>query len=97
MSMKLYATRLVEGEDLKESIAKFVVSQRVSSAAVVSAVGSLSTARIRMAGAQPNKQDIREYIGVFEIVSLIGTLDNQGNAHLHIAISDEDGTIRGVT
>lgn len=93
--MKLYATRLKEGEDLKDSIAKFVAHKNLSSAVILSAVGSLSAAKIRMAGAQPNKQDIRAYKGTFEIVSLIGTVSEGGVSHLHIAIADNQGHVFG--
>jgi len=93
--MKLHATRLTEGEDLKESITQFVVSRGLSSAVIVSAVGSLSKAQIRMAGAKPGQQDIRQYEGTFEIISLIGTIDFRGSAHLHIAFSDDEGVMTG--
>lgn len=93
--MKLYATRLKEGQDLKQGIADFAKVKSVQSGVVVSAVGSLSAAHIRMAGAQPTKQDIREYAGTFEIVSLVGTIAFDGGIHLHISISDEEGKVVG--
>jgi uncharacterized protein len=88
------AVRLHEGEALKESIEAIVRERKLSSAVVLSAVGSLSRARIRMSGAKPDKQDIRDYDGAFEIVSLIGNL-GQNRTHLHIAISDQDGQVVG--
>lgn len=93
--MKLYATRLREGDDLKEAIVAFVQANKLANATIVSAVGSLSKAKLRMAGASPEKQDVREYEGVFEIVSLIGTVDKNGNSHLHISILDKDGNVIG--
>ena len=92
--MKLIATRLREGQDLKEAIEAFVVERKLTSATVVSAVGSLSHARIRMAGAQPNAQDIRDYDSPMEIVSLTGNL-GPGRVHLHIAVSDPEGAVTG--
>lgn len=92
--MKLYAVRLVEGQDLKAAIEAFVAEHALPSATVISAVGSLSSVRMRMAGAQPEQQDIRDYQGSFEIVSLIGNLGN-GRTHLHIAVSNPDGGVVG--
>jgi len=43
-----------------------------------------------MAGALPNKQDIRTYEGDYEITSLVGTVSVNG-VHLHMAISDNEG------
>lgn len=45
---------------------------------------------MRMAGAVPDKQDIRTYEGDFEITSLVGTISVNG-VHLHMAISDKEG------
>jgi len=92
--MKLYATRLHEGEDLKQAIEAFVGANQLSSATIISAVGSLSKARMRMAGAQPQAQDIRDYDLGYEIVSLIGNLGSD-RTHLHMAISDADGKVWG--
>lgn len=91
----MVAMRLKEGEDLKQSICNFVKKNGYTSASVVCAVGSLGKARIRMAGAKPDTQDIREYNGIFEIVSLIGTIDQTGKSHLHISIADPEGKVIG--
>lgn len=90
----MHAIRLREGQDLKEAIEAFVKEQELSSATVISAVGSLSHVRMRMAGAQPGKQDIRDLKGSFEIVSLIGNI-GPGRVHLHMAVSDADGQVTG--
>ncbi len=95
MTMNLHAVRLNEGEDLKEAITSFSYRECKSGAVVLSAVGSLSGATLRMAGAEPTKQDIRHYDGRFEIVSLTGTIDKDGKIHLHMSISDENGTVVG--
>lgn len=91
----MIVTRLKEGEDLKKSICDFVAKKNLKSACIVSAVGSLSHANIRMAGASHDSQDMRSYSGSFEIVSLIGTISSDGKAHLHISISDSDGNVIG--
>lgn len=92
--MHLLATRLRKGEDLKQSIEAFVKNSRISSATIISGIGSLHAARLRMAGAHASAQDIRSYEGPFEIVSLIGNL-GQNRAHLHMSLSDKDGQMIG--
>lgn len=92
--MKLVAFRLVQGSLLKESLEHFIKSEAISSATIISAVGSLSEVRIRMAGAAPGRQDIREYTGSFEIVSLIGNLGID-RTHLHVSFSDSEGQVVG--
>jgi uncharacterized protein len=94
MSVRMVAVRLHEGQDLKAAIEALVAEQKLSSATIVSAVGSLSYARLRMAGAQPDKQDIRDYDGRYEIVALIGNI-GKGRTHLHLAMSDQDGQVIG--
>ena len=37
----------------------------------------------------------KTYEGHFEIVSLVGTIDPDGQHHMHIAISDGDGAVHG--
>lgn len=92
--MKMLALRLQPGQDLKKAIETYVQENQLSAATVISAVGSLAKATIRMAGAQPDRQDIRVYDGSYEIVSLIGNL-GPGRSHLHIAFSDEHGAVIG--
>ncbi len=93
--MTMYATRLQEGQDLRQGIIDFVLHNSLPSAAIVSVVGSLSSVVIRMAGAQPDSQDIRTYEGSFEIVSLVGTIAHDGTAHIHISFSDKEGNVTG--
>jgi predicted DNA-binding protein with PD1-like motif len=92
--MQMIATRLHQGDDLKASIESFVAEQKLASATIISAVGSLSDVRMRMAGAQPDVQDVRDYTGPHEIVSLIGNLGS-GRTHLHIAVSNSEGAVIG--
>lgn len=92
--MRMVATRLREGQDLKGSVERLVAALKLSSATVISGVGSLNTATLRMAGAEAGKQDIRTLEGPFEIVSLTGNL-GPGRTHLHMSISDKDGNVTG--
>lgn len=92
--IKMFAFRLHEGECLKAAIQRAVVDHQFSAATVISAVGSLSEVTVRMAGAAPDRQDIRTYEGNFEIVSFIGNL-GQSRVHLHISFSDTEGKVTG--
>lgn len=91
----MIASRIDPGADLKQTIIQLVVSNRLTSAVILSASGSLSSARVRMAGAQPGQEDVRDYQGDFEIVSLTGTVTRSGQAHLHIAFSTREGAVFG--
>jgi len=88
--MKLYTFRIRPGQDLKTEIENFVKAKDIKAGFVVTCVGGLEQAVMRMAGAQPDKQDIRTYKGDFEITSLVGTVSVNG-VHLHMAISDKEG------
>jgi len=93
--MKMIASRIDPGADLKQTIIQLVVSNQLTSAVILSASGSLSSARVRMAGAMPGQEDVRDYQGDFEIVSLTGTVTRSGQAHLHIAFSTREGAVFG--
>src|SRR5690606_4445413 len=63
---------------------------QIEAGCVLSGVGSLRHASIRLADHTHNT----EYEGPFEIVSLIGTVSIHGS-HLHIAIADGEGKTTG--
>ena len=88
--MKEYAIRLKEGADLKKEIERICIDNSFNTAVVLSAVGCLKKAHLRLAKAI-NEIDVNED---FEIVSLNGTISN-GKAHLHISLADEIGNCIG--
>ena len=88
--MKEYATRLIKGNDIKEEISKICLANHFDTAVVLSAVGSVDKAKIRLAKAI-NYLEVEED---FEVVSLIGTVSN-GKCHLHISLADEIGNVIG--
>jgi predicted DNA-binding protein with PD1-like motif len=85
-----FAFRLHPGDELKSHLQQFVTDHHIRAAAIVTCVGSLTRANLRMADAK----DGTVLEGKFEIVSLVGTLSPDG-PHLHLAISDEKGTVSG--
>lgn len=88
--MQAYTFRLKPGQDLFEQIATVVAEKNIKAGSVLSAVGSLTHATLRLA----NREHFSEYEGHFEIVSMTGTISTHGS-HLHISISDGDGKTIG--
>jgi predicted DNA-binding protein with PD1-like motif len=88
--MKTHTLRLKPTEDFFNSIESFVVEKRIEAGCVLSSVGSLTHATLRLA----NRDYYNEYEGHFEIVSMTGTVSIHGS-HIHIAISDGDGVTIG--
>lgn len=88
--MKVHTFRLKPGADLKTEIERYAQAKGIKAGFIITCVAGLSQACVRMAGAQPDNQDIRTYKGDFEVTSLVGTLSPDG-VHLHMAISDNEG------
>ncbi|MET0779826.1 MAG: PPC domain-containing DNA-binding protein [Candidatus Saccharimonadales bacterium] len=92
--MKTTVFRLKPGSDLKQGIEKVVAEQSIKAGFIVTCVAGLQQACVRMAGAQPDSQDIRTFTDDFEVVSLVGTVSVNG-VHLHMSFSDKDGLVHG--
>jgi uncharacterized protein len=88
--MKVHTFRLHPGADLKASIEAFVRGHAIEAGYIITCVGGLRQATLRLAGATPAKQDIQTYTAHFEITSLVGTVSRHG-MHLHMSVSDSDG------
>ncbi|MBM7072822.1 DNA-binding protein [Shewanella sp. 202IG2-18] len=88
--MKASAVRLKPGEDLKLSLEKFIKRHEIQAGCILTCVGSLKNASLRLA----NSENILSKEGPFEIVSLVGTFSLNGS-HLHISISDDKGMVIG--
>ena len=88
--MKIYALRLKPNQDLRAELEKFTKENRISAGFIITAVGSLKETEIRLA----NQNKTTGFDGKFEIVSLVGTLAQDG-VHLHISLSDETGKTIG--
>ena len=88
--MKVVPFRLQPGDDLRRSLEGWMGEQQEQAGCVISAVGSLSVAELRFAGAAA----ATTIHGELEIISLSGTLSTDG-AHLHIAFADSRGAVIG--
>jgi predicted DNA-binding protein with PD1-like motif len=88
--MRVLALRLKPGQDLREQLEAFVKEKRIRAGFIITAVGSLRQASIRLA----DQSSPTNFAGKFEIVSLVGTLGQDG-VHLHVSISDATGKTIG--
>jgi predicted DNA-binding protein with PD1-like motif len=88
--MQAFTFRLKPGQDLLDEIEAVVAEKNIEAGCVLSAVGSLTHATLRLA----NRDEYSKYDGHFEIVSMTGTVSVHGS-HLHISISDENGKTIG--
>jgi uncharacterized protein len=90
MLMDAIALRLKPQQDLKAELEAFVQHQVIEAACIVTCVGSLTKATLRLA----NQSDAIVYDGKFEIVSLTGVMSRWGS-HYHMAIADSAGQTIG--
>ena len=88
--MKVIPLRLPPGADLRRALEAWMGEREEQAGCLISAVGSLSVAQLRLAGAT----QATAIHGELEILSLSGTLSPDG-AHLHIAVADSRGAVIG--
>jgi hypothetical protein len=82
--------RLAPGADLRVALEAEIVARSHGACFVISAIGSLSGARLRLAGAH-EPDDLR---GDLEILTLAGTVSGAGS-HLHMSVADSQGRVIG--
>lgn len=90
--MKVHVFRLKPGQLLRESIDAYVTSKKIKAGIILTCVGNLKNATLRMADSVTIKN--LDDPGSYEIVSLVGTVES-GNSHLHISLSDKKGKTIG--
>ena len=88
--MESLPLRLAPRADLRVSLEDAITSRSCAGAFVVSGIGSLHDARLRLAGAQ-EPEVLR---GNLEILTLAGTVASNG-AHLHMSVADSAGRVMG--
>ena len=88
--MKVVPLRLQPGDDLRLALEAWIGKQGESAGCVLLGIGSLSVAKLRLAG----QQESTAIRGDLEILSLTGTLSPDG-AHLHITVADSTGAVIG--
>ncbi len=88
--MKTLPLRLNPGADLRAALSTALSAFHGEAAFVVSGVGSLCEARLRLAGRdEPLRID-----GDLELLTLSGTL-GAGGPHLHASLADAEGRVIG--
>jgi hypothetical protein len=85
-----HALRLLPGQDLRAAIQNYVNKHKIKAGWIITCAGSLTDYNIRFANASEGTKGS----GHFEIVSLSGTLSQNGS-HIHISISDSTGKTIG--
>jgi hypothetical protein len=82
--------RLQPGADLRRALEAAVAQRECEAAFVLSGVGSLSVAWLRLAGVA----DTLQLDGPLEVVTLAGSVAVNGS-HLHASLSDAQGRVLG--
>ncbi|OLP20258.1 DNA-binding protein with PD1-like DNA-binding motif [Leptolyngbya sp. 'hensonii'] len=88
--MNVLPLRLGPHQDLRQSLREFTQAHQIQAGFILTAVGSLRQATLRLA----NQREPQVFQGKFEIVSLVGTLSIHG-LHLHLSLADETGATIG--
>jgi predicted DNA-binding protein with PD1-like motif len=88
--MRAHAFRLTPGTDLRAELERLTLAHALRAGCILSCVGSLSRARLRMAGAIGEEEVFKTFVEPMEIVSLTGTLCRDG-VHVHISLARSDG------
>ena len=88
--METLPLRLSPGADLRTALEAEVAARSHRAAFVISGIGSLGGARLRLAGAR-DPEDLR---GDLEILTLNGTVAGNGS-HLHMSVADSGGRVMG--
>jgi uncharacterized protein len=92
--MRAHAFRLTPGSDLRAELQRLTEEHALRAGCIVSCVGSLSRAHLRMPGAIGEAEVFTTLVEPMEIVSLTGTLCPDG-PHVHISLSRRDGSCIG--
>ncbi|KAI5609425.1 hypothetical protein C0J50_5920, partial [Silurus asotus] len=93
-SLSVFALRLGPGQELLSSLQAFVQEKQLKAPFIITCVGSVTKATLRLANATSDKPNqVIRLQERFEIVSLVGTLNTE--AHLHISLADKEGRTIG--
>ena len=88
--MQLLALRIEPGRDVRGALEALLCEHGAGAAFVLQGIGSLSVARLRLAGAG----ELTELSGDLEILTLAGSVSPDG-AHLHMTLADAQGRVLG--
>ncbi|XP_044233408.1 bifunctional protein GlmU-like [Thunnus albacares] len=92
--LQVHVVRFGPGQELLGSLQAFVEERRLRAPFIITCVGSVTKATLRLANATAtNTNEVIHLSGRYEIVSLVGTLNR--DAHVHICLSDVEGKTVG--
>lgn len=89
--MRSIARRFVPKSDLKREFERLVLENKIQAGVLLSLVGSLSNAALRVAGGST----VLKLDGPLEIVSGTGTFATDGTMHVHLSVADATGRVHG--
>lgn len=89
--MRTFAFRLRPHEDLMAQIMAFAKKHHIRAGVILTCVGSLEQVTLRYA----NTGNATQLQGHFEVVSLVGTFAEHSGQHIHLSVSDGNGTTTG--
>ncbi|XP_037607384.1 bifunctional protein GlmU-like [Sebastes umbrosus] len=93
-ALQVHVVRFGPGQELLGSLQAFVEERRLRAPFIITCVGSVTKATLRLANATAsNTNEVIHLERKYEIVSLVGTLNPE--AHLHICLSDAQGRTVG--
>jgi uncharacterized protein len=93
--MRALAFRLTPGADLRAELEGLTAAHGLRAGCILTCVGSLSSARLRMPGAAGETEVYLTFDDEpLEIVALSGTLSPDG-LHVHVSLSRRDGACVG--
>lgn len=88
--MRQITKRLKRGQDLREGIESLVKENDIKAGVIISVVGGLKSAKLRMG----DGKTVESWDEALEIVSGTGTL-SQDDCHIHVSLSRQDGSVIG--
>ncbi|MGB8433346.1 MAG: PPC domain-containing DNA-binding protein [Burkholderiales bacterium] len=88
--MNALPVRLLPNSDLRRTLEATLHERVLRAAFVIGGIGSLSQARLRLAG----RKEPKALSGDLEILTLAGSISIDG-AHLHMSLADANGRVVG--
>jgi predicted DNA-binding protein with PD1-like motif len=98
MFTKIHILRVKPGEDLFQTIFEFCEKRKITSAVILSLLGSLSSINLGILKKLPGKFISKKIKGPLEIGCGTGTIATKGGKiilHIHLVISDEKKAVAG--
>jgi predicted DNA-binding protein with PD1-like motif len=92
--MKCITLRLKPGQFFREGLEQLAQDQHIRAGVILSAVGGVRNAVLRMPKQGSGEHIVRNLDGPFEIVSCTGTISQDG-CHVHVSVSDLEGKCIG--